>query len=438
MDKSQITRPQKPPSTLAPTRLQIDIPRKGYLIVIVLLAIPYFVVAGFLLSKTKWGRKAAGTSEVPPVAQAEAGNASDNATLGKPGPWGNLEYVRMFLEIPEEFLSVRSDETANRHWFFGGYSREKLSEFFGHLGLPANQLQLLNATPWEIAANGIRILPPGELVLNLAPGTRQRIYTVLAQFSENNWQREAFVFPSGAEDQIFANSGLPAKTVSLVKQLCYPHGKVSLFADMPWVLDTLPTYDEKLRLEKAASRRATLLLKVRVNSDSNIDSLLKYWGRAGMDKDLRPLLESLGKVPGGALVGLNNLLPPFPRSRLYRFPFPSLNQPENCHWTSFNFFKEKPEGTFDKVQELRAKIDSEYYPMFSDPKYGDVIFLAKPNGDIVHSAIFIADDIVYTKNGGHFTAPWMLMKIPDLIEAYSAFVSPDEPLQVLYYRNKYY
>jgi hypothetical protein len=421
-------------------RIHIEIPQKVYLIVIVALLIPYFVVAGYLLAKARTGKKTESTTSnaaSAPVFTAGI-NTPDNAVMAKPGPWGNLEYVRMPLEIPEEFLSVRDDEARDRGWFFGGYSFEKVNQYFDQLGLPTEQRQILRQAKMETTGTGVYISPPSELVLNLAAGTRARLYTFLAQFSENSWQREAFVFPADSLDQFLANSHLPEKTLSLVKKLCYPHGKILLFADLPYVLETLPTYEEKLTLEKAISRRSSLLVKLQLSADSNIDSLLKYWGRAGMDKDLRPLLESLSKVSGGARVGLNNLLPPFPRSRLYRFPFPALNQPENCHWTSFNFFKERPEGNFDKPEQLRQKIDAEYYPVFSDPKYGDIVFLTKPNGEIVHSAVFIADDIVYTKNGGHFTAPWLLMKLPDLLEAYSAFVPADQPLTRAYYRNKYY
>jgi len=87
---------------------------------------------------------------------------------------------------------------------------------------------------------------------------------------------------------------------------------------------------------------------------------------------------------------------------------------------------------------VKQKLDSEYFPVFSDPRYGDLVFLVKPNGDIIHWAVFLADDIVYTKNGGHFTAPWMLAKISDLVDIYSPYVSSDEKLIVAYYRNKYY
>ena len=92
--------------------------------------------------------------------------------------------------------------------------------------------------------------------------------------------------------------------------------------------------------------------------------------------------------------------------------------------------------TPEKLQPSNTKPQKRL--VFSDPRYGDLVFLVKANGDIIHSCVFLADDIVYTKNGGHFTAPWMLATIPDLVDNYSAYVAPEEKLTVAYYRNKYY
>ena len=76
--------------------------------------------------------------------------------------------------------------------------------------------------------------------------------------------------------------------------------------------------------------------------------------------------------------------------------------------------------------------------VFTDPRYGDLVFLSKPNGEIIHSSVYIADNVVYTKNGGHYLSPWMLMKIPEMVDAFSAMCPPDQQLKVTYYRNKYY
>ena len=37
---------------------------------------------------------------------------------------------------------------------------------------------------------------------------------------------------------------------------------------------------------------------------------------------------------------------------------------------------------------------------------------------ITHSAVFLADDLVFTKNGQNYTMPWMIMRIADLRAMY--------------------
>jgi len=44
----------------------------------------------------------------------------------------------------------------------------------------------------------------------------------------------------------------------------------------------------------------------------------------------------------------------------------------------------------------------------------------------------LADDVVFTKNGGDYMQPWVLMKIPDMLAYYNA----KEPAQVTVYRSK--
>ena len=413
-------------------RLQIDLPRKGLLILLIVLIVPYLIAAGFLLSKVNWQRAFKSGSN---------GNGySEGGIPCNPGPWGKLEYIPIKIETPEEFLSIQAFESTDPRWFFGSMTRDAALALMDRAGISSSEHAKLASAKWERTGAGTYVTPPTDVVISLQPKTRQAIYTTLAQFPENSSQQDVFFFPSEDTSSFFDKSGVADETVALVKQLCYPHGKLQFFADLPLVLRKLQTYDDKRRLAKAISRRSTLLLKLKVDSESNIDELLKYWGRAGTEKDLRPMLESLAKVPGGARISMVNLLPPGPSARLYTFAFPSMEplEHDNCHWTSFNFFKDPPDNSFTNATFVRKSLETEYYPVFTDPRYGDLVFLSKPNGEIVHSSVYVADNIVYTKNGGHYLSPWMLMRIPDMVDAFSAMYPPDQQLKVTYYRNKYY
>ena len=134
------------------------------------------------------------------------------------------------------------------------------------------------------------------------------------------------------------------------------------------------------------------------------------------------------------------LLPPLPASLLYTFPTPDnpLKGPvatRDWHWTSLNFFREPPDDRYsDPAYASRLTLD--YRPVPSDPRFGDVVTFSKPNGDILHSAVFIADGIVFTKNAYTPLHPWILSTLADLQEEYSFQMPPGQNLKVADHRNK--
>ena len=69
---------------------------------------------------------------------------------------------------------------------------------------------------------------------------------------------------------------------------------------------------------------------------------------------------------------------------------------------------------------------------FAASQYGDILLLMNEKQEVKHSAVFIADDIVFTKNGNNYRQPWMLMRIPDLLTTYPA----TPPMKTVYMRRK--
>ena len=85
---------------------------------------------------------------------------------------------------------------------------------------------------------------------------------------------------------------------------------------------------------------------------------------------------------------------------------------------------------------MQAAIEAEYSPVsekLADADFGDVIFLQNESGALVHSAVYIADDIVFTKNGSGLNQPWIYMKMEDMLPFYRA---PNEQIRFLIYRRK--
>jgi hypothetical protein len=61
---------------------------------------------------------------------------------------------------------------------------------------------------------------------------------------------------------------------------------------------------------------STLLMKLRVTPQSDLDALIRYWGQGERGRAMRPFLESLVKVPAGEVVNVSYFLPAMARMRL--------------------------------------------------------------------------------------------------------------------------
>ena len=379
------------------------------------------------------GRSALGHSKYSP---------QDGATLTKPGPWGQLERTPITISLPEELLPVQSFEEEGTHWYFRDFSRDSLAKAFESMGLPADvRERLLSPSVLETVTNGLVLSPPCELLFDLPPKARFVLYSLLAAFPETD--AKLFHVSAASFQDRFRDSGVSPDTVSRFRKLGCEHGQHLVFAGLSCMLSTLPTHEEKAHLLTALSRKDTMLVRLHVTPQSDIQSLATYWGKAVWNTDVKAILASLSRVPGGAYVDIIELLPPLPTSLLYTFPVPQnpLNGPvitRDCHWTAFNFFRDPPDPMYSLGDYVRERLRLDFYPVASDLRFGDVLTFCKPDGTIIHSAVFLADDIVYSKNGATALTPWMLSTIGDLKDWYSFQVPAGQKLTVMAYRNKYY
>lgn len=365
---------------------------------------------------------------------------ADQATPLKPGPWGNLESIPLYIEPPEDYLPVKSVEASGSQWKFNGYTPALLSALFDLADLTAEQkTELLDQSKWQTGNDGIVLSPSPELILSLSPHSRKVIYGVLSLLPGNAIQANRCYFPADKFDEYFAKSGLSPDIVNLVKKLSFPHGRLLFFYDAPLVLAKLDNYQDKIRLMKVLTRKATLLLRLHIMPDTDLNALSDYWSRQQTGKDVKPMLESLADVPGGARMGVGRFFIPRVRDALYTFPYPSSNPEDankDCHWTALNFFNDPPDPRFTNIDFVKQTFTNDYYPVSSDPRFGDILELVRPNGEAIHSCVFIADNVVYTKNSAQAMEPCMLMTIPDLLDAFSSLIPENETLQIVVYRSK--
>jgi len=341
------------------------------------------------------------------------------------------------IEPPDEFIFVSQHMSHPEGWVFTGYTAGRLADLFNTSELTDEvRAWLTNQKNWETASGHILIKPPPELVLNLGVSARRHIYQALAQCGGNPLHENPLGFKVGGEADWFKAQGLSPTASSLAKALPYPRGNAMCLSDWPLVLKQMESEEERRRFLAVTGRQATVLLRLKLSKRSDLDKLVTYWGRGGRHKNIRPLLQSLTQVTGGVNLDVVHLLPRFVRSRIYTYPYPVEKEAKavtpNCFWTAMNFFNDRSEDELADPIQMRARLDRDYFAVAQPSLLGDVILLSRPDGTLVHAAVFIAADVVWTKNGATHTQPWMFSRLEDLVAAYPS----DTPLVMRAYRRK--
>lgn len=388
-----------------------------WVVVAIVVALGLAVWIGQRLSARPVSGASGGSSGQVPLRAAVQKSGASNSV------WGELQYLPIVIERPGEFLVGRHSQAGETQWWFPGYTRERLAAFIGGLGGSATvQARLLDASRWRQTESGMVIVPEPQTVLELPPEVRERLYRQLASSPVNDWHCNPYMFVAGSFEDWFSETGLPPELVNLARTLCYPRGEAACISDMPLLWAAARSEADRKRLVKTLSREGTVIIRLLVKPQSDVEALAAYWGRGGRRKDVHHLLESLQRIPGGAAIDIAHLLPVFPRARIYTYPVPKLAPAapkEDCFWTTLNFFNDRADDRFLVEAEWRRAIEADYYVIQSELKLGDVVLVINGQGQISHAATFIADDIVFTKNGAGYAEPWILMPLRQMVNYYS-------------------
>jgi hypothetical protein len=410
----------EPPSPSLPPGL------RGWLIaVIAVTVLPWIVVAVW------FGRPGS-------IAPQTVRSGSEAAEFAKPGPWGKLRIVPIVISPPLEYVSTEPGPSEGV-WHLPGIKPEVAPEFLAVYGLTAEQVATLRPTiRADAAINGSTVKPPAGLVRGLAPEVRAKLYGQLARTSLNGDQHLPFRYPALKADDWFWGHVIAPETRTMVERLLYRQDSSMQFADLSAVRAEL-TGSELQRLIKVLNRRRTYLVKLTLEDPQGIDAVAEYWGTGGRRTDIRAMIESTAGAAAEP-IDIVHLLPNFGRDYLYRFARitgDDLARPiiANCLWTALNFFNRVPDDRFLDVGHALAVLKQDYYLVQANYRLGDVIAFVDENETIFHVAVYLADDLVFTKNGTTPMAPWAIMKLEDVVETYR-FRSPNPKL--IYHRSQAY
>jgi hypothetical protein len=351
--------------------------------------------------------------------------------------WGELITYDTQMERPEEYTAQEVASVDKPKWVFSGMGVEQIRQLMLASGFTADQTaNALAAGRVSITDSNTIVRPDDALVFALGPDVRARFYAELGKDAANHYMQYPFCFPENSFDEIAAGGRIQPGVLANIRSLLYTRGNTQFLSDFEALMNRIPSQDQRLQLVKTLSSQSAVLARIRVRPDCDIDKLLGYWAWAPGVRftNLRPLLESICRLEGGGTISLLYFLPQFARERLYTYPLPSQpNDPAmDCHWSTMNFFNDPPDNRFADPSYTVSYLTSHYYPVAKATRYGDRIFLLDDKGNAIHSAVYIADDIVFTKNGNNYMEPWMLMRMKKLLATYSANHSP----RVVVYRSK--
>lgn len=418
-----ITRSAEPQNAWAGPSVRVAVPRARRIIPMIMLVVPWLVAGAIYVRSHDAGT----VVKVPnPVFESSS------------GPWGDLIKAPIIISPPLEYVPRNWGPLEPTYWHVAVATHDELAARLASTGMGQDAVGRLRATArLHPEAGGMVMRPDSDLLRGLDPEVRARLY--LEVMSELNVdQRIAFRFFGESPSEWLGWSVSP-RTRELVAPLIYRHDGFMYFADIQSVRAQIEDAEELQRLAKVLYRQATILASLRIDDASEVPAVAEYRGRGGRRTDIRPLLESIAEAGDSRPIDISHLLPPFARQHLYRYPRITVAEHErpllaNCLWTALNFFSEVPDDRLLDPQVALEQLKRDYYVVHHGYQLGDIVAFADRGGNLFHVAVFIADDLIFGKNGTTPMAPWSILPI-EHVKGHYVYESKDD-WQVTFHRRK--
>lgn len=353
------------------------------------------------------------------------------------GIWGDLQESDIRLEQPLEYVGFEKTTDKGPFWSFGTLTEPSVRELLISSGCTVDQAEKLLRTRMSGTGAVFMLQPDEATLLSLSPETRSKLYLALAQNPANRFQASPYYVRNGDVEALFAgHQNISRKAISTMKKLLYTRNGFTYFSDPELVLKELGSDQERLGYLQVLTGQNAVLARLLVHPDTDIDKPMIYWALSMpgvLHKDLAPLLQAEKREPHGGSISMLYLLPPLARQKLYTTPSPPVEGEKmpDCHWTALNFFNRTIDPRMSDNAFASRFINENFYEVAKPGIAGDLVLLVNPAGQVVHSAVYLAHDIVFTKNGINFAQPWIMMHIGDMQGNFSAL----EPVKVAYFRR---
>lgn len=386
-----------------------------------------FFIAGVLVTFLFYSLFGNNRIELKPAITSEKSGTSSQSD------WQIWEYTTIKLERPDYTFPPSEIKPMDILWFFSRQTSEEVEQLFKTCDLdPVLEKSLLDKSRWKVQPDGVVVSPTAEAVRDLPLEARRKIYSLLRKEPANFFHFNPFRIPANELDEWLANSGLTPENQAVFRRVSWKEGDTILFYDYQLFEHIVADPVEKRRVAKALSQIPALMMNLRVTPQTDVDAVVKYF-ESGRGREMKPFLESLKRLPDGRSINVAFFLPTFARVRLYTYPkIEPDKKPYDCFYSAMNFFNEIPDERFLDPDFIQKTLQTEYYNVGTNFTFGDVLMLLEDGNKAIHMCVYIADNVVFTKNGAQDLQPWILLKLPDMLKIYQT----DKPLQILAYRRK--
>ena len=350
-----------------------------------------------------------------------AGAVTEPMWVTKSGPWGELEVRAVYLEPPESLLAVVAKPSSVTRWTFEQNTRGGVHAILLKAGVPAAVIErLMNPVRLVESGNSIILLPAQEDLVALSQEARSALYLELAKSASNEYQRDPVFVLGGDVDDWLEGVPLTSAQRALFRQLLWRRGSAVVFSDMQALLALAKNPEEVNAVFRTLTRVRSLVVGLRLPLTVDRTSFIDYWTADQVGTPRLAFIRAVTQRRAKQVVDVTHFLPAAFRLRVYSFPDLELGlkgRLPDCHWTSLNFFNAEPKDLYLDTRQAAEHLLKDYAAVDAPYRYGDVLCFLD-DGEGLHTCVHIVDDIVLTKNGEGFLAPWTLMQLKDVDEIY--------------------
>lgn len=341
--------------------------------------------------------------------------------MARPGPWGELEVHTVYLAAPDSLLAAVAKPNSVTRWTFEQTTEQSVRALLARIGVQAETVtRLFSSDRSQANGNTVVLHPEVEDLKSLSPEVRSALYTVLAKSAANEYQRDPVYILGGHIDEWLMDAELNEEQRTLFRQLVWRRGDAIVFSDIAALLTLAKNSDEVLNIFRTVTRVRSLIVELKLPLKMDRKQFLEYWTAGQVDAPRLTFINAITSRRAPQTVDITHFLPSLMRQRAYTFPEMELGLKgrfPDCHWTSLNFFNITPKDYFLDTRLAAAHLLENYAAIDAPYHFGDVLCFID-NGEGLHTCVYIADDIVLTKNGDSILAPWALMTIADVQSIY--------------------